>query len=70
MCVHVTVQFFSVCVCAHLKAVLSCWDVDCCQIDHVSELSVGVVPQEGQDRNHTVGMYHHLQLIVAGHLCT
>lgn len=57
-----------VCVCVYLKAVLPGWDVDGRQIDHVCELSVGVVPQEGQNRNHSVRVDHHLQLVVTGYL--
>lgn len=54
----------------NLKAVLACWDVNSSQIDHVPELSVGVVPQEGQNRYDSIRMDHHLQLIIAGHLQT
>lgn len=58
------------CVKENLKAVLACWDVNSSQINHVPELSVGMVPQEGQNRYNSIGMDHHLQLIVAGHLQT
>ena len=53
---------------SYLKAVLPCWDVHGRHVRHVSELAVGVVSQEGQHRNHTVRMDHHLQLIVTSHL--
>lgn len=58
------------CVCEYLKAVLPCWDVNSSQIDHAPELCIGVVPQEGQNRDDSIRMYHHLQLIVTGHLQT
>lgn len=54
----------------NLKAVLACWDVNSSQINHVPELSVGMVPQEGQNRYDSIRMDHHLQLIIAGHLQT
>jgi len=66
-----------VCVCVlcmwctvepHLEAVLPRWDVDGGEVGQVAELSVGVVPQEGQHGQHAVRVDHHLQLIEAGHL--
>ena len=66
-----------VCVCAcacvrcpepHLKAVLPRGDVHGSEVDHVAELGVGVVPEEGQHGNHAVRVDHHLQLVVARHL--
>lgn len=53
---------------SYLKAVLPGWDVDSRKINHVPELSVGVVPQEDQNRYHSVRMDHHLQLVITGHL--
>lgn len=55
---------------SYLEAVLSARDVDSGQVSHVPELGVGVVPQEGQHRDHAIRMDHHLELVVAGHLHT
>ena len=52
----------------HLKAVFPRGDVHGGEVDHASELGVGVVPEEGQHGNHAVRVDHHLQLVVARHL--
>ena len=53
----------------YLKAVLARRYVDSSEVNHVPKLAVGVVPEEGQHWNHPIRMDHHLQLIVASHLC-
>lgn len=66
---HIEIVNMCLFVCVHnLEAVLARWDVNSSQIDHVPELSVGVVPQEGQNRYDSIRMDHHFQLIIAGHL--
>ncbi len=53
---------------AHLKAVLPCRDIHGCQVNHVVELRVCVILQEGENRYNPFWVDHYLQLIKAGHL--
>ncbi len=52
----------------HLKAVLPWRDIHSCQVNHVVELRVCVILQEGENRNNPFWVDHYLQLIKAGHL--
>lgn len=50
-------------LCTHLKPELPGWHINACNVKQICELSIVVIPEEGDDRHDALGGDQHLQFV-------